>query len=45
MAPGTAGIRIRDATRDLVFRDNSIRDTRTANARKETVGIRIDRSP
>jgi hypothetical protein len=37
-----AGIRVRGETRDLVFRNNIIRDTRTAEARKQTVGIRIE---
>ncbi|HWN96736.1 MAG TPA: right-handed parallel beta-helix repeat-containing protein [Methylomirabilota bacterium] len=37
-----AGIRVRGATRDLVFRNNIIRDTRSAEARKQTVGIRIE---
>jgi hypothetical protein len=39
---GAAGIRIRGETKDLVFRDNVIRDTRDAAARKQTVGIRIE---
>jgi len=37
-----AGIRVRGETKDLVFRNNIIRDTRPADARKQTVGIRID---
>jgi polygalacturonase len=37
-----AGIRIRGETRDLVFRNNIIRDTRPAGARKQTVGIHIE---
>jgi parallel beta-helix repeat protein len=37
-----AGIRIRGETRDLVFRNNIIRDTRPADARKQTVGIHIE---
>ena len=37
-----AGIRVRGETRDLVFRDNVIRDTRSGDARKQTVGIRIE---
>src|SRR5213078_3022186 len=32
-----AGIRVRGETRDLVFRNNIIRDTRAAEARKQTV--------
>jgi parallel beta-helix repeat protein len=39
---GAAGIRIRGETRDLVFRNNIIRDTRAPEARKQTVGIRIE---
>ena len=37
-----AGIRVRGETRDLVFRNNIIRDTRSPEARKQTVGIRIE---
>jgi parallel beta-helix repeat protein len=37
-----AGIHVRGETRDLVFRDNIIRDTRPESARKQTVGIRIE---
>ena len=37
-----AGIRVRGATRDLVFRDNVIHDTRAEGERKQTVGIRIE---
>jgi len=37
-----AGIRVRGETRDLVFRNNVIRDTRSGDARKQTVGIRIE---
>jgi hypothetical protein len=37
-----AGIRVRGETRDLVFRNNIIRDTRPPEARKQTVGIRIE---
>jgi parallel beta-helix repeat protein len=37
-----AGIRVRGETRDLVFRDNIIRDTRAPGARKQAVGIRIE---
>jgi hypothetical protein len=37
-----AGIRVRGETRDLVFRDNIIRDTRPVEARKQLVGIRIE---
>jgi len=42
-AKGTAaGIRIRGETKDLVFRNNIIRDTRAGTARTQTVGIRIE---
>jgi hypothetical protein len=37
-----AGIRVRGETKDLVFRNNIIRDTRNAGARKQTIGIRIE---
>jgi hypothetical protein len=37
-----AGVRVRGATRDLVFRDNVIRDTRAEGGKKQTVGIRIE---
>jgi len=37
-----AGIRVRGETRDLVFRDNIIRDTRPPEERKQLVGIRIE---
>jgi len=37
-----AGIRVRGETKDLVFRNNIIRDTRVPEARKQTVGIRIE---
>jgi parallel beta-helix repeat protein len=37
-----AGIRVRGETRDLVFRKNIIRDTRGPDARKQSVGIRIE---
>lgn len=37
-----AGIRIRGQTKDLVFRNNTIRDTRPAGAQMQTVGIRIE---
>lgn len=36
------GIRVRGETRDLVFRNNIIRDTRPTGERKQTVGIRIE---
>src|SRR3989475_1949893 len=37
-----AGIRVRGETKDLVFRNNIIRDTRPPEARKQAVGIRIE---
>ena len=37
-----SGIRVRGETRDLVFRDNVIRDTRPPAERKQLVGIRIE---
>lgn len=39
---GESGIRVRGETKDLVFRNNIIRDTRPPDARKQTVGIRIE---
>lgn len=38
---GGAGISIRGHTNDLVFVDNTIRDTRTGQSQTQTVGIRI----
>ena len=38
----TAGIRVRGETRDLVFRNNIIRDTRAADLQKQAVGICIE---
>ena len=38
----TAGVRIRGEARDLVFRNNLIRDTRPAGERRQTIGIRIE---
>lgn len=37
-----AGIRVRGETRNLVFRNNIIRDTRPPETRKQAVGIRIE---
>ncbi len=37
-----AGIRVRGATHDLVFRNNVIRDTRPAGERRQAVGIRLE---
>lgn len=39
---GVAGIRVSGETRNLVFRNNIIRDTRPAETRKQAVGIRIE---
>ena len=36
------GIRVRGETKDLVFRNNIIRDTRPLEARKQTTGIHIE---
>jgi len=38
----SAGIRIRGQTNDLVFKNNTIRDTRTSGSQTQTVGIRIE---
>jgi polygalacturonase len=37
-----AGIRVRGETKNLVFKNNIIRDTRAPDARKQSVGIRIE---
>jgi hypothetical protein len=37
-----AGIRVRGETRDVVLKNNTIRDTRPAEARKQTIGIQLD---
>jgi nitrous oxidase accessory protein NosD len=37
-----AGIRVRGETKGLVFKNNTIRDTRPGDAQKQTVGIRIE---
>lgn len=37
-----AGIRIRGETRDVVLKNNTIRDTRPTDARKQTIGILIE---
>jgi parallel beta-helix repeat protein len=37
-----SGIRVRGETRDLIFKNNIIRDTRPPGAQKQTVGIRIE---
>jgi parallel beta-helix repeat protein len=40
--PGAAGIRVRGATRDLVFEKNQVRDTRAPGSRTQTVGVLIE---
>lgn len=37
-----AGIRIRGETRDVVLKNNRIRDTRSLDERKQTIGIQLD---
>jgi hypothetical protein len=37
-----AGIRVRGETRDLVLKNNTIRDTRAGADRKQTAGIKLD---
>lgn len=39
-----AGIRVRGQTKDLVFQNNIIRDTRDPKAKKQSVSIRIEES-
>ena len=39
---GAAGIRVRGQTRDLVLKHNTLRDTRPAGERKQTVGIKLE---
>ena len=39
-----AGIRVRGATRDLIIKGNTIRDTRAAGDRQQTTGIVLDES-
>jgi hypothetical protein len=39
---GTAGIRVRGPARGLVLKDNTLRDTRPALKRTQTVGIRLE---
>lgn len=36
------GIRVRGETKDLVFKDNVVRDTRAGGQRKQTVGIQLE---
>lgn len=37
-----AGIRVRGQTRDLVFKGNTIRDTRSSSEKKQKTGIRLE---
>ncbi len=37
-----AAVRVRGQTRDLVFRNNTLRDTRPAGQQRQTVGFRFD---
>ena len=37
--PGTAGIRVRGVTNDLIFEKNTIRDTRDMRKRTQTIGV------
>jgi parallel beta-helix repeat protein len=39
---GAVGIRVRGQTRDLVLKNNTLRDTRPAGQCKQTVGIRLE---
>jgi len=36
------GVRVRGETKDIVLKNNTIRDTRLGDARKQTVGIQIE---
>jgi parallel beta-helix repeat protein len=38
-----AGIRVRGQTQGLVFRNNTIRDTRAAAERRQTTGVRVEK--
>ena len=38
----SAGIRVRGETRDLILKNNVIRDTRPAGAQRQKVGIQLD---
>jgi hypothetical protein len=40
--PGTAGIRVRGATRDLRFERNTVRDTRSPDKRTQTTGVLLE---
>jgi polygalacturonase len=42
VAAEAAGIRVRGETKDLVFKNNIIRDTRPLESRRQLVGIRIE---
>src|SRR5207248_5701202 len=37
-----AGVRVRGETRDVVLKNNRIRDTRPAEARKQTTGVQLE---
>lgn len=39
-----AGIRVRGETRDLVFKENIIRDTRPIGEKKQSIGIQLEKS-
>ena len=39
---GVAGVRVRGETRDIVLKNNVVRDTRPVEQRKQTVGIQLD---
>jgi hypothetical protein len=41
-AKDTAGIRVRGETHDLVFKNNIIRETRTAGQGRQTIGIQME---
>lgn len=43
-ASGPIGVWVRGQTRDLILKDNRIRDTRPSQARAQPVGIRLDPS-
>ena len=43
-SPGTAGIRVRGITQDLVFQNNTIRDTRNSQGQTQTIGVLIEES-
>ncbi|MBN2270979.1 MAG: right-handed parallel beta-helix repeat-containing protein [Sedimentisphaerales bacterium] len=41
-AGGAAGVRIRGQTNDLVFKNNTIRDTRPKDSQTQTIGIQME---